>query len=84
MRVATVGTLRIAVVGPQVRLTQPRRTVMFTNGRGAVVFVCDGHRAYDVDFVSGDGVTLGVLTLVREDVRPLAGGEILHARKTSG
>jgi hypothetical protein len=31
--VATVGTLRIAVVGPQVRLTQPRRTVMFTNGR---------------------------------------------------
>ena len=33
MRVATVGTLRIAVVGPQVRLTQPRRTVMFTNGR---------------------------------------------------
>ena len=32
-RVATVGTLRIAVVGPQVRLTQPRRTVMFTNGR---------------------------------------------------
>ena len=50
---------------------------------GAIVFVYEGHHAYEVEFVSGDGVTLGVLTLVPEDVRPLAGGEILHARKTS-
>jgi hypothetical protein len=50
---------------------------------GAIVFVYEGHHAYEVEFVSGDGVTLGVLTLVPKDVRPLAGGEILHARKTS-
>lgn len=50
---------------------------------GTIVFVYAGQHAYEVEFVSGDGVTLGVLTLVPEDLRPLTGGEILHARKTS-
>lgn len=50
---------------------------------GAVVFVHGDGRAYEVEFVAGDGTTLGLVTLKPEDVRPLDAAEILHARRIS-
>ena len=38
---------------------------------------------YEVEFVAGGGDTAAVLTLSDADVRPLAAGEILHARPLS-
>ena len=35
---------------------------------------------YEVEFVSGAGTTLAVLTLCEDDLRPLAAEEILHVR----
>jgi hypothetical protein len=53
-----------------------------TGDIGAVV-----HRyapgGYEVEFVTGGGDTVAVLTLSDADVRPLAAGEILHARPLS-
>lgn len=37
--------------------------------------------AYEVEFITGDGMTVAVLTLEKSDVRSLADGEILHARR---
>ena len=48
---------------------------------GAVVFVHKQGAAYEVEFVDGVGCTIALLTLNASDVRPLAGGELLHARK---
>jgi Domain of unknown function (DUF4926) len=47
---------------------------------GAVVHAC-GNAAYEVEFVSGGGETVAVLTLAGSDVRPIGPGEILHARQ---
>ncbi len=47
---------------------------------GAVVHVYRGGEAVEVEFVTGDGGTVAVETLRAEDVRPLGGEEILHAR----
>ncbi|MDT0632048.1 DUF4926 domain-containing protein [Rubrivirga sp. S365] len=47
---------------------------------GAVVYVYDGGRAVEVEFVSGSGATVAVETLRASDVRPLGDSEILHAR----
>lgn len=38
------------------------------------------HDGYEVEFVTGGGDTVAVLTLSDADVRPLGAGEILHAR----
>jgi hypothetical protein len=46
---------------------------------GAVVHAYSD-RAYEVEFVTGGGATVAVLTLRPEDVRPLLPTEILHAR----
>ncbi len=48
---------------------------------GAVVFVHNAGAAYEVEFVDGDGRTIALVTLESSKVRPLAGGELLHARK---
>ena len=37
--------------------------------------------AYEVEFVTGEGETVAVTTLSREDVRPMGSSEILHARE---
>jgi hypothetical protein len=50
---------------------------------GAVVFVHRDSEAYEVEFVSGDGKTVGVVTLKPEDIRRLDAREILHARRIS-
>ena len=42
-----------------------------------------GPGGYEVEFVTGGGDTVAVLTLSDADVRPLAAGEILHARPLS-
>lgn len=49
---------------------------------GAVVHVHDG-AAYEVEFVSGAGRVLAILTLSADDVRPVADAEILHVRALS-
>jgi hypothetical protein len=50
---------------------------------GAVVFVHREGEAYEVEFVAGDGSTLGLVTLTPEDIRPLDAAEIPHARRVS-
>ncbi len=47
---------------------------------GAVVHSYKSGDAFEVEFVTGEGETVGVLTLNREDVRRMEGREILHAR----
>ena len=48
---------------------------------GAVVFVHRQDEAYEVEFVDGDGSTIALVTLKADDVRHLAPGELLHARR---
>ncbi len=48
---------------------------------GAVVHVYDGGMAYEVEFVTGEGQTVAVLTLASGDIRPIQGCEILHVRE---
>ena len=48
---------------------------------GAIVHVYGDRQAFEVEFVSGDGGTLAMVTLEPGDVRPMAESEILHARR---
>ncbi len=48
---------------------------------GAVVHIHGGGKAYEVEFVDGDGTTIALLTLERSEVRPIEAGELLHARR---
>jgi hypothetical protein len=36
--------------------------------------------AYEVEFVTAEGATVALLILAEDDVRPMRGREILHAR----
>ena len=47
---------------------------------GAVVHRYAPGGGYEVEFVTGGGDTVAVLPLSDADLRPLAPGEILHAR----
>lgn len=47
---------------------------------GAIVHVYPDAAALEVEFVTAAGDTIAVLTLQPDDVRHLAGAEILHAR----
>lgn len=47
---------------------------------GAVVHCHEDGSAFEVEFVTGEGRTVAVLTLDREDIRPMGDREILHAR----
>lgn len=47
---------------------------------GTVVFVHRGDEAYEVEFVTADGKTVAVETLRAEQIEPLTGQQILHAR----
>ena len=51
---------------------------------GTIVFVHDGGAAYEVEFVTLDGETVGVLTLQAAQVRPVARRQIAHARTVLG
>ncbi len=50
---------------------------------GAVVNVYEAGRAFEVEFVAGDGRTVAVLTLKPGDVRAVTEAEILHVRAIS-
>jgi len=47
---------------------------------GAVVHQYANDEAYEVEFVTGDGETVAVLTLGPDAIRPMTRHEILHAR----
>ena len=48
---------------------------------GAVVHCYGNCDAYEVEFVTGEGGTIAVLTLDKKEVRPMYQREILHARE---
>lgn len=48
---------------------------------GTVVFVHADGKAYEVEFMTADGHTVAVETLTADQVEPVAGAYILHARK---
>ena len=48
---------------------------------GAIVHVYDGGKAFEVEFVTGNGGTQAVVTLEHSDIRPVATAEILHVRR---
>jgi len=47
---------------------------------GAVVHCYAEGKAYEVEFVTGEGQTIAVVTLEAKDVRPMHANEILHVR----
>ena len=48
---------------------------------GTVVHCYAGGQAYEVEFVTGEGRTIAVLTLEKTDIRPMQSQEILHVRE---
>lgn len=50
---------------------------------GAVVHCYGEGEAFEVEFVTAEGTTVAILTLKREDIRPMKDKEILHAREIS-
>ena len=48
---------------------------------GAVVHCYKDGVAFEVEFVTGKGDTVAVITLESKDVRPMHPNEILHARE---
>ena len=51
---------------------------------GAVVAIYANRRAYEVEFVDGEGTTIALMTLAPEDVRTIQAGELLHTRQRGG
>jgi hypothetical protein len=47
---------------------------------GAVVHCYADGKTFEVEFVTGDGKTVAVVTLSEADVLPMNGEEILHVR----
>ena len=48
---------------------------------GAVVHCYKDDSAFEVEVVAADGKTIALLTLNREDIRPICGREVLHVRE---
>ena len=48
---------------------------------GAVVHVYHDGMSYEVEFVTGEGETIALLTLTADDIRPMHEYEILHVRE---
>lgn len=47
---------------------------------GTVVHSYQSGDTFEVEFVTAEGHTVALLTLTQKDIRPMVGGEILHAR----
>jgi len=47
---------------------------------GAVVHCYVENKAFEVEFVTGEGKTIAVATLSNSDIRPMQREEILHVR----
>ncbi len=50
---------------------------------GAVTHSYKDKSAFEVEFVTADGNTIALLTLNHNDIRPIAGKEVLHVRELS-
>ena len=50
---------------------------------GVVVHCYDEQKGFEVEFVTAGGATIAVLTLTKENIRPIHAQEILHARELS-
>jgi hypothetical protein len=48
---------------------------------GAVVHCYKSGEAFEVEFITGQGETVGVVTLNNEALRPMRAKEILHVRE---
>jgi hypothetical protein len=48
---------------------------------GAVVHCYKDNAVFEVEFVTGEGETVALLTLTREDIRPMRRREILSVRE---
>lgn len=48
---------------------------------GTVVHCYKEGAAFEVEFVTGEGETVAVLTLTQADIRPMHAKEILHVRE---
>ena len=48
---------------------------------GTVVFVHRNHEAFELEFITSEGHTLGVETLARDGVRAVTGNSIMHLRE---
>ena len=48
---------------------------------GTIVHCYAGGKAYEVEFVTGEGKTGAVVTLEKVDIRPMRRQEILHVRE---
>ncbi len=51
---------------------------------GTVVMVHEGGAGHEVEFATLDGETLAVVTLSADQVRPVSGRQIAHARSVAG
>lgn len=47
---------------------------------GAVVHCYEDGKTFEVEFVTGEGKTIAVVTLAETDIRPMRHEEILHVR----
>lgn len=47
---------------------------------GAVVHCYGDGKTFEVEFVTGEGKTVAVVTLIEADIRPMHHEEILHVR----
>jgi hypothetical protein len=50
---------------------------------GTAVYVYKDNAAYEVEFMTGNGETVAVLTLTSKDIRPIREREIRHVRELS-
>jgi hypothetical protein len=50
---------------------------------GTIVHCYTDDQAWEVEFVTAEGRTVAVLTLMRADIRPMGSQEILHVRELS-
>ena len=48
---------------------------------GAVVHRYKDGNAFEVEVVTGEGETIALLTLNKEDIRPIGGREVMHVRE---
>ena len=54
---------------------------LVTGDVGTVVMVHGKDAGYEVELMTSDGETIGVVSLESNKVRPLSGHEVLHARE---
>jgi len=55
-----------------------------TGDIGTVVLIHRGGEGYEVEFITLDGETIAVATLLADEVRPIASKEMAHVRLLSG